>query len=161
MLFSYLVLSPPLSSLHSVPLRSSCPFFSSPLCFLSRLFLPTFWLNKLVSLMSSDTSGLSHSCLITKWLWLSVPSAFCVRLFSGSYFLGPSLRPLTRCRLNQGFVSDHSGLLLWVSFWLFAADLGLLCYCIFHPEGKRSLDFFTATYFLISHVKKLTGELFT
>lgn len=57
----------------------SCPFSSTLLCtlflsahlvhfLLSTPLSVSFWLNKLVSLMSSDTSGLSHSCLITKWL---------------------------------------------------------------------------------------------
>ncbi len=81
---SYLVLSPPLSfSAHSVLLCSSFSIFSFPLAFppphLS--FPQSFWLNKLVSLMSNDTSRSQSQLPDNKMAETFCLSTICVCLF--------------------------------------------------------------------------------
>ena len=82
-------------------------------CLLS--FLSSFWLNKLASLMSDDTSRSQSQWPDNKMAVTLCLSTICVCLFSAL----PSLalvvnRETVRCCFSRGFVSDH---------WLFTADL--------------------------------------
>lgn len=106
MLLSYLVLSLLLSSL----LILSIFFFSAPSPVLG--FLLSFWLNKLVSLMSSDTSRSQSQLPNNKMAVTLCLSTICVSLFQLSLPQPLVRRTPALCRSSQGFVSDHFGLLL-------------------------------------------------
>lgn len=111
---SYLVFS----LLVLFPVFFSLAFLFSPLC----SFLSSFWPNKLVSLMSSDTSRSQsqlpdNNMAVTFWL-----STICMCLFQ--FPLLSCLRKKrtpTLCCFSQEIVSDVFGLRFWTP-QLFAAD---------------------------------------